>query len=131
MPGLILAVVNPDNTPHGYQLTYAFPMILFLAIIAILYLLFTRPHRRVPPRRISPAAASSAALHPDAARAASIAGGLSLGAGGGATESVHEATGAHLAASAEADNAAESGDGEDSETAAGGQESGTDSKEAE
>jgi len=52
VPGLILAVVNPDNTPHGYNWTFAFPMLLFIVIAAVLYALFSRPHRRVPGRRI-------------------------------------------------------------------------------
>ncbi len=43
--------------------------------------------------------ASSAAPAPDAAQAASVAGGLSLAPGGGTTESRHEPTGAHLVAS--------------------------------
>lgn len=130
MPVLNLAVINPDNTPHGYNWTFAFPMILFLVIAAILYLLFTRPHRRVPPRRIAPAAVSAEAPEADAARAASIAGGLSLGAGGGATESVHEAAGAHLAAAnpdAEVGGAtAVSAEGSEPDA-----EPGADSKEAE
>ena len=53
MPGLILAAVNPDNTPHGYNWTFAFPMLLFIVIALILYALFSRPHRRVPGRPIS------------------------------------------------------------------------------
>ena len=50
---LILAAVTPDNTPHGYNLTFAFPMLLFIIIGGILYLLFSRPHRRIPARTIS------------------------------------------------------------------------------
>lgn len=56
VPGLIVAVVNPDNTPHGYNWTFAFPMLLFIVIAAVLYALFSRPHRRVPGRPISSAA---------------------------------------------------------------------------
>ena len=52
MPGLILAAVSPDNTPHGYNWTFAFPMLLFIVIALILYALFSRPHRRVPGRPI-------------------------------------------------------------------------------
>jgi len=97
VPGLILAAINPDNTPHGYNLTYAFPLVLFAVVTLILYLLFSRPHRRVPARRVS--VASSAAPAPDVAQAASVAGGLSLAPGGGTTESHHEPAGAHLVAS--------------------------------
>lgn len=53
MPGLMLAAVNPDNTPHGYNWTFAFPMLLFIVIAAVLYMLFSRPHRRVPGRPIT------------------------------------------------------------------------------
>jgi len=55
VPGLIVAVVNPDNTPHGYNWTFAFPMLLFIVIALVLYALFSRPHRRVPGRPISSA----------------------------------------------------------------------------
>ena len=48
MPRLILAAVTPANTPHGYNWTFLFPMLLFIVVIVILYALFSRPHRRVP-----------------------------------------------------------------------------------
>jgi hypothetical protein len=96
VPGLILAAINPDNTPHGYNWTFAFPMLLFVVVAALLYALFRRPHRRVPARAIS-ADKGSRLPEAQAAGAASIAGGLSLGPGGGATESQHEPAGAHLA----------------------------------
>jgi hypothetical protein len=71
VPGLILAAVNPDNTPHGYNLTFAFPMLLFIVIGGVLYLLFSRPHRRVPARTLAlPARASRAAAHGAASAAA-------------------------------------------------------------
>lgn len=79
MPRLILAAVNPDNTPHGYNLTFAFPMLLFIIIGGILYLLFSRPHRRVPARTLTqPARAASApsaasAPKPEAAQSADAA----------------------------------------------------------
>jgi hypothetical protein len=96
--GLTLATVTSDNAPHGYNLTFAFPMILFIVIGGLLYLLYSRPHR-VPghgPLRISGGGAAPGA---DAARAAATAAGLSTAAGGGSMESVHEAPGAHRAAS--------------------------------
>ena len=67
MPGLILAAINPDNTPHGYNWTFAFPMLLFIVIAAILYALFSRPHRRVPGRPISAAASRGRAGYRDGA----------------------------------------------------------------
>jgi hypothetical protein len=53
VPGVILAAISPDNTPHGYNWTFAFPMLLFIVIALILYALFSRPHRRIPGRPIS------------------------------------------------------------------------------
>jgi hypothetical protein len=106
VPGLMLAAVNPDNTPHGYNWTFAFPMLLFIVIGAILYALFSRPHRRVPNRPISVGGASARRPEGGAARSAAVAGGLSLAPGGGTTESHLEPTGiaapgggAHLTAS--------------------------------
>ncbi len=98
MRGLILAAINPDNTPHGYNWTFAFPMLLFIVIALVLYLLFSRPHRRVPRQPVS-ASASPELPAAEAARAASVAGGLSLAPGGGVTESTTQPAGAHLVAS--------------------------------
>ena len=53
MPRLILAAVTPDNTPGGYDFTFAFPMLLFIVVALILWALFGRPHRRVPSEPIS------------------------------------------------------------------------------
>jgi hypothetical protein len=41
----LLAAVVPDNTPHGYNLTFAFPMLLFIVVAGALYLRFRAPHR--------------------------------------------------------------------------------------
>jgi hypothetical protein len=68
--GVVLAAVNPDNTPHGYNWTFAFPMLLFIVVALILYALYSRPHRRVPGRPI---------------RAGSTGGRAARGATGGAT----------------------------------------------
>jgi hypothetical protein len=53
VPRVILAAVTPANTPHGYNWTFAFPMLLFIVVAVILYVLFSRPHRRVPGEPIS------------------------------------------------------------------------------
>jgi hypothetical protein len=53
VPHLILAGVTPDNTPGGYYYTFLFPMVLFIVVAVILYMLFSRPHRRVPGEPIS------------------------------------------------------------------------------
>lgn len=104
MHGLILAYVTRDNSAAGYNLTFAFPMILFIVIAGALYLIYSRPHR-VPghgPLRIS-STGRAGTLHPGrvpdpgAAQAAATAAGPSTAAGGGTTESVHEAAGAHAA----------------------------------
>jgi hypothetical protein len=42
---LTLATSTSDNAAHGYNLTFAFPMILFIVIAGLLYLLYTRPHK--------------------------------------------------------------------------------------
>jgi len=43
--GMLMASVTPDNTPHGYNLTFAFPMLMFIIVAGALYLRFRRPHR--------------------------------------------------------------------------------------
>lgn len=61
MPGVVIAAVNPDNTPHGYNWTFAFPMLLFIVTALILYALYSRPHRRVPSRQIQATTGARAA----------------------------------------------------------------------
>jgi hypothetical protein len=87
------AAITPDNTPGGYILTFAVPVGLFVVVAVVLYLLLARPHRRSPVRRVEPLAAGRPAPDPDAARAASIAGGLALAAGSGSAESHLEPAG--------------------------------------
>jgi hypothetical protein len=68
--GTVLAVVQPDNTPHGYNWTFAYPMLLFIIVAGVLYLRFRRPHRvpghtalsasRWATGRAAPAAATAA-----------------------------------------------------------------------
>jgi hypothetical protein len=63
VPGLtFLAAVTPDNTPHGYNLTFAAPMALFIVVAVILYRLFSRPHRRIPAGQPPRPAGQSAAV---------------------------------------------------------------------
>lgn len=99
MRGMLLAVVNPDNTPHGYNWTFAFPMLLFIVITGALYLLFSRPHQ-VPGHGMLAAArargqARTPTPEPEAARAAAVAAGFTTAEGGGAAESEAEPVGAH------------------------------------
>ena len=105
MRTLILAAVTPDNTPHGYNLTFAFPMLLFIVIGGVLYLLFSRPHRRVPARSLTLPARSSGGPSAEAAQSAAIAGGFTTAPGGGAAESHLEPHGAYLVASTDAEPA--------------------------
>jgi hypothetical protein len=61
--GVVLAAVSPDNTPHGYNWTFAFPMLLFIVVALILYALYSRPHRRVPGRPIQAESTGGRAAH--------------------------------------------------------------------
>ncbi len=71
MPGLILAAVTSDNVRGGYFWTFLFPMVLFIVAGAALYVvLFSRPHARVPARRILPA--QGGVPEPGAARDAAV-----------------------------------------------------------
>jgi hypothetical protein len=84
-----------SNAPGGAILTFAFMIILFAVVATVLYwLLFARPHRRVPPRRIALASASAGAPAAGAAHAAAVAAGLPTASGGGSTESATEPAGA-------------------------------------
>jgi hypothetical protein len=114
VPGLILAGVTPDNTPSGYYWTFLFPMLLFIVIAAVLYMLFSRPHRRVPGRRIA-SAGVGAVPSAEIAQAASAAGGLSVAPGGDTAASVNEPEGAVLVAER---------DGAETDSAAAGTDSG-------
>jgi hypothetical protein len=95
--GRVLASV-PVNSEAGSYLTFAFPVLLFCVIAAVLYiLLIGRPHTRVPARRIA-AVAHAGPPGPEAAHAAAVAGGLPTAEGGGSAESGAEAAGAVSAA---------------------------------
>jgi hypothetical protein len=37
--------ISPDNTPHGYNLTFAFPMLMFIIVATVLFLRFRSSHR--------------------------------------------------------------------------------------
>jgi hypothetical protein len=106
VPRLILAAVTPDNTPHGYNITFAAPMLTFIIIGAILYFLFSRPHRRIPaqPVRFSASrpAAGSAATGPAAASVTAAASATATATG---TETAEEPAAAAPAAAAPADAA--------------------------
>jgi hypothetical protein len=116
--GMLLAAVSPDNTPHGYNLTFAFPMLMFIIIAGGLYLRFRGTHRipghvglassrwaSTPPGAgpvtpHSPAAAAApiaAAMEQADPGAASVAHGATLDAAIGETtpgSTLHEGTSA-------------------------------------
>ena len=94
MPDLILAAVVSDDAPAGAILTFVFPVLLFALIAIVLYLLFSRPHRRVPRQRVMFAASTGATPEPGAAHGAAVAAGMPTASGGGSTESAAEAAGA-------------------------------------
>jgi hypothetical protein len=111
VPRLILAAVTPDNTPHGYNITFAAPMLAFIIIGGVLYLLFSRPHRRIPaqPVRFSasrPATGSTAAGPAGTASATATASGTETAAESAAAEPAAEAPAD--AAPSDAESAAES-----------------------
>ncbi len=67
---LIASGITPDNTPHGYNWTFLFPMLLFIVIAGVLYLVLTRPHE-VPGHGTLPMAARGAiGAHPGAGNVA-------------------------------------------------------------
>ena len=102
MPAAILASV-PDNTQGGANLTFLFPLLLFIIIAGVLYVwVLSRPHARVPARRIG-VLSHAGPPSVEAAHAAAVAAGLPLAEGGGSAESGAEAAGAHSAALAQTD----------------------------
>jgi hypothetical protein len=77
---LILASSITDNTPNGYYWTFLFPMLLFIFIATILYLLFSRPHRRIPDRAIHYSGAPGPGSWPGRATAGSAHGATAVSA---------------------------------------------------
>jgi hypothetical protein len=61
--GRLLAVISPANTPHGYNLTFAFPMLLFIVIAGALYLRFRSPHKVPGHAPIAVGAAAGPSVH--------------------------------------------------------------------
>ena len=45
MQGALLAAVHPGDTPAGYNLTFAFPMLMFIIVAGALFLLFRGSHQ--------------------------------------------------------------------------------------
>jgi hypothetical protein len=98
----VIAATGSDWNPGGSIMTFYFPIGLFAVVATTLYLMFSRPHRRIPPPQAL-APARSAPSDSAAARAAAVAGGLPTAAGGGGTESPAEPAGAPLASDADSE----------------------------
>ena len=108
MHGALLAAVRPDNTPHGYNLTFAFPMLMFIIVAGALYLRFRAAHH--VPGHVSLSASR-------------WAGGGTAGAAGtvgaGSAESAGPAEAAGAANTADAADAAGTTDAGTTDAAAG------------
>lgn len=62
MPGVLAAATGSDWNAGGSIFTFYFPVGLFVVVATILYLLFSRPHKRIPRHRglaSAPAAAGA------------------------------------------------------------------------
>lgn len=101
MPEVIAATATgSDWNAGGSIMTFFAPVGLFVVVATILFVLFSRPHRRIPARRaLTPVHAGPPGA--EAARAAAAAGGLPTAEGGGGTESSVEPAGAALAPGAD------------------------------
>jgi hypothetical protein len=51
VPGVLAAATGSDWNAGGSIFTFYFPVGLFVVVATILYLLFSRPHKRIPNRR--------------------------------------------------------------------------------
>jgi hypothetical protein len=82
---LIASGITPDNTPHGYNWTFLFPMLLFIIIGGALYLVLTRPHE-VPGHGTLPIASQGGAgVRPGAGNVAAATAQPQATQPGGAT----------------------------------------------
>jgi hypothetical protein len=130
VPITFLAQSTSDNAPGGAVLTFAFPIILFAIIAVVLYyLLFGRPHPRVPSRRIVLASSTAGAPEGGTAHAAAVAAGLPTASGGGAAESASEPAGAKRDTLADAADGGTTTTGSVSGEAAGGSKPAGDSEQ--
>ena len=50
MAAFLLAQSTSDNAGGGALLSLWFPLGLFIIVAAVLWVIYARPHRRVPPR---------------------------------------------------------------------------------
>ncbi len=60
MPGVLAAATGSDWNAGGSIFTFYFPVGLFVVVATILYLLFSRPHKRIPHHRVLASAHAAA-----------------------------------------------------------------------
>ena len=87
MDGLILAAAGSDWSYGASILTFAFPMILFVAVAGALYVLYTKPHLVPGHRYLMDSQAATAARPASRAGGQPAAGGQDQPAGGGSEDS--------------------------------------------
>lgn len=79
MPAVIAGATGSDWSAGGAILTFYFPVALFVVVAGTLYLLFSRPHRRVPAHH-GMAAAQAGAATPERVRPSPASGTPAAGA---------------------------------------------------
>ena len=87
---LLAAVIHPDNTPHGYNLTFAFPMLMFVVIAGALFLRLRGAHN--VPGHVSFTSSRWAKAAEGTAVAGEPAGGASVDAASEQARPADEAT---------------------------------------
>jgi hypothetical protein len=90
---LLAAAISPDNTPHGYNLTFAFPMLMFIIIATALYLRFRSPHRVPGSTPLILASAQAPSAQTPSAPASETTHGSTLHEGTAHEGSAHDGTG--------------------------------------
>jgi hypothetical protein len=74
---LLAAAISPDNVTHGYNLTFAFPMLMFIIVATALFLRFRSAHR-IPGHVPLSASRWAMAARPDTSAAQSTTNGSTL-----------------------------------------------------
>ena len=108
MHGTLLAVVHPDNTPHGYNLTFAFPMLMFIIVAGALYLVFRSTHQ--VPGHVALESSRWASSSRGSAAGGSAAGGSAAGGGAAGGSAAGTAEPGQVSAGDPADESTEDGE---------------------
>jgi len=106
--GTLLAVVHPDNTPHGYNLTFAFPMLMFIIVAGALYLVFRSTHQ--VPGHVALESSRWASSSRGSAAGGSAAGGSAAGGGAAGGSAAGTAEPGQVSAGDPADESTEDGE---------------------